>query len=125
MDPYRSMQKSNRIRYRQRYTETPGSNDHNDPVWLLENTTLDEIERVLATLLPLATPSTMNALGTLTLFSEWEIKFIGEVNYLYEMKHSRGFHDRPLSGKQLFWLWKLYERVAADAESMIIKGSDP
>ena len=110
------------VRYRPssfRYVETPGSNDHNDPVWLLENITLDEIERILSVLVPIATEDSKDQGNGKAFFSEWEIKFVQTVNASYSDKHARGFHDRPLSGKQLFWLWKLYERVAKDAEQMI------
>lgn len=107
-------------RYQARYRETPGSNDHNDPVWLLENISNDEIERTLSTLVPLATPATTNFTGRDRLFSDWEIQFIESVNRSYEEKHARGFHDRPLTGKQLFWLWKLYERVASDTEATFL-----
>lgn len=102
-----------------RYVETPGSNDHNDPVWLLENITLDEIERILSVLVPIAIADSSDQSQDKAFFSEWEIKFVQTVNASYSEKHARGFHDRPLSGKQLFWLWKLYERVAKDSEQMI------
>jgi len=115
------MRRDSSFGYTKRYRETPGSNDHNDPAWLLENVSIDEIERVLSTLKPLANVTTLCSTTTHRLFSDWEIDFIDSVNNSYEQKHVRGFHDRPLTGKQLFWIWKLYERVAADAESMLMR----
>lgn len=99
-----------------------GSDDDRDPAWLMENTTLDQIEQHLAFLLPVVNETTMCSDDlSRRLFTDWEVSFFHSVNTAYERKHAAGFHDRPLTGKQLFYLRKLLRKLALDTETMIHK----
>lgn len=99
-----------------------------DPLWLLENTTLDQIECwLLACLEALDAKRSWerkDRLGSTPLFSDWEKSFIKSIDDQYNAKHTRGFHDRPLSGKQLFVLRQLYARVAMDVALAMEGGID-
>jgi hypothetical protein len=79
------------------------------PEWLLENTTLDQIELMLDSLLK-AQKST-RWMSTKLIFNEWERGFISSVNAQY---NAHVGNPRPLTGKQLFWLTALFRRLAED-----------
>lgn len=98
---------------------TPGSGDRFDPEWLLLTTTNDQIEQWLATTLPCANANARSWTGR-RLFSDWEIQFLVSVDAAYSAKALRGV-DRPLSGKQLFFLSKLFYRVVQEAEVLLTK----
>jgi len=100
---------------------TLGSGDHNDPEWLLENITLNQIEAMLAAVLPAVAATAVNRelSAVVPLFTDWEAELVSSLNEQYDTKHLKGYHDRPLSGKQLFYLYKFYARVAADTAAAL------
>jgi hypothetical protein len=100
---------------------TIGSGNHNDPEWLLENITLDQIEAMLASVVPALDSDAVNVeLSAVTpLFTDWERELVISLNEQYDTKHLKGYHDRPLSGRQLFYLHKFYARVALDTAAAL------
>lgn len=104
----------------------PNTGGLDDPKWLLENTTLDQIEAMLASVVPAINAIAVNReMGAVVpLFTSWEIQLAISLDTQYVSKTLRGYYDRPLSGKQLFYLYKFYERVAADTANILASG-DP
>jgi hypothetical protein len=110
---------------------TPGSGNHKDPDWLLENISLDQIEAMLAAVTPTATAHLRTDLqglprrvGTGLIFTDWEANLAVSLNEQYDTKTLRGYYDHPLSGKQLFWLYKFYEKIGADTAEALVRGED-
>lgn len=108
---------------------TIGSGDDNDPEWLWLNTSNDEIALWLATVKPVLdvravrTKSERHGARFGDIFSPWERAFFASVNERYTSRMIRGFTDRPLSGKQLFILRQMYERVAALAADALSRSA--
>jgi hypothetical protein len=86
----------------------------------VHNTSVDQIELMLDVALhELRSPE-----GAY-IYNDWERKFLLDVNAAYDSKARRGFLDRPLSGKQLFWLQRLYERLAVVVTAHLLLQKDP
>lgn len=106
---------------------TPGSDDEHDPAWCLLNTSNDQIELMLVTVLPaleeqVTAQVRKNLSGyekTSFLFSTWEQNFLKSINAQYEERTLRGYNDQPLSGRQLVYLHALYKRLAADVAAAL------
>lgn len=86
----------------------PGGNNDRDPKWLEENTSLDEIELWLSMLLEHQDGKTPSGRP---MFTEWEKKYLKSVNEQYDRKHEAGYHDAPLSGKQLIYLKIMVDKI--------------
>jgi len=100
-----------------------GAGDHTDPVWVLLNTSLDEIEMMLDLLIrsldaPVSKAITAHVKqqhrGDGMLFSSWDREFVLAINDVYDRRTLAGYHDRPLSGKQLVILHGIYRKLALD-----------
>lgn len=96
--------KSKRVDHRIKY----GKGDDKDPEWLEEHVTIDEIEMWLTSLM---SNTKARVQGGRYLFSDWEQKFVESVNTQYDRKHAAGFHERPLTGKQLVYLKIMLDKL--------------
>ena len=99
-----------------------------DPDWLVMNTTNEEIElwlMDLASNLHLSKENGRNGFaGPATgLFTQWEKDFHASVNKQYDERTARGFTEKPLSGKQLVFLKRLWKRLAASTLQILDNGA--
>lgn len=97
---------------------TWGSADDRDPVWLLENTSTPHIAEMLE-LLVNALDSRSTRPGHGSLFSYTEKQLITSIKETFENRLRRGFDDRPLSAKQLYWVVRYYKRLGHDTAMLI------
>lgn len=109
-------------RLRDHSSKKEGSEDWRDPVWVIFNTSLDQIEHMLALVGAAIDSEVSSAIlahikrkpGKYYLFTEWEREFYASVNDLYERRTLAGFFNAPLSGKQLVKLHAMYAKLALD-----------
>ena len=80
--------------------------DETDPEWLEQNTDVDTAELWLCVV-----GKMIEARAAVTSdFSDWDVEFFKSINEQYDRRMARSYDKRPLSGKQLFHLHRLYMR---------------